>query len=140
MLDRREAPDQPEGGDSVGTFHWPLRITDLSGERSVDVEALVDTGAFYTSLPACVLREIGVEPTYRRRLRLADGRLFEADVGEARATVSGESVTTQVAFGEDGSLPLLGALTLESLALAVDPVARRLVPHVMIMHAHCSAG
>ena len=132
--------DNPREATAVGTFDWPLRITDLSGERSMELEALVDTGAFYTALPAPLLHELGVEPTYRRRLRLADGRLFEADVGEARVTVSGESVTTQVAFGEDGSLPLLGALTLESLALAVDPVARRLVPHVMIMHAHCSAA
>lgn len=132
--------DNPREATAVGTFHWPLRITDLSGERSVELEALVDTGAFYTALPASLLHELGVEPTYRRRLRLADGRLFEADVGEARVTVSGESVTTQVALGEDGSVPLLGALTLESLALAVDPVTRRLVPHVMIMHAHCSAA
>lgn len=123
----------------MGTFNWPLRITDLSGERSVEVEALVDTGAFYTSLPACVLREIGVEPTYRRRLRLADGSLFEADVGEARATVNGETVTTQVAFGEDGSLPLLGAYTLEGLTLAVDPSTQRLISNERIMYA-CHAA
>lgn len=123
----------------MGTFNWPLRIAGTNTGRFVDVEATVDTGAFYTALPAPLLRELGVEPHLRRRLELADGRLIVADVGEARVTVSGETVTTQVAFGEDGSPPLLGALTLESLALAVDPVAQRLVPRVMIMYA-CRAA
>jgi len=139
MLDRQDGSDGPREATDVGTFQWPLRITDLSGERSVEVEALVDTGAFYTALPARILHELGVEPIYRRRLRLADGRLFEADVGEARATINGESVTTLVAFGEEGSPPLLGAYTLEGLTLAVDPTARRLVPQEMIMYATCAA-
>ncbi len=123
----------------MGTFSWPLRIAGMSGARYVDIEATVDTGAFYTALPAPLLRELGVEPRYRRRLQLADGRLIDADIGEALATINGESVTTQVAFGEDDSPPLLGAYTLEGLALAVDPIAQRLVPRKMIMYARCAA-
>ena len=123
----------------MGTFQWPLRITDLSGERSVELEALVDTGAFYTALPARLLRELGVEPCDRRTLQLADGRLVDVDIAEARATIDGRSVTTQVAFGEDGSPPLLGAYTLEGLALTVDPIAERLVPRELTLHAQCAA-
>ena len=73
-------------------------------------------------------------PSGKRRFLLADGRRIEMDYGEARATVDGESVTTLVVFGEDGSPPLLGAYTLEGLALAVDPEAQRLVPTHMILY------
>ena len=54
--------------------------------------------------------------------------------GEARATIDGDTVTTIVVFGEDEAPPLLGAYTLEGLALAVDPEAQRLVPTSMILY------
>ena len=56
------------------------------------------------------------------------------DYGEARASINGESVTTLVVFGEDEGPALLGAYTLEGLALAVDPVEQRLVPTHLIMY------
>ena len=56
------------------------------------------------------------------------------DYGEARATIDGDSVTTIVVFGEDNAPALLGAYTLDGLALAVDPVEQRLVPTHHIMY------
>ena len=56
------------------------------------------------------------------------------DYGEARATVEGESVTTLAVFGEDDAPALLGAYTLEGLALAVDPTEQRWVPTHLIMY------
>ena len=35
---------------------------------------------------------------------------------------------TLVLFNDEGTLPLLGALALEGVFMAVDPVAKRLVP------------
>ena len=49
-------------------------------------------------------------------------------LAEARATINGDSVITQVVFGEDDIQPLLGSYTLEGLLLAVDPFNQRLVP------------
>lgn len=37
-------------------------------------------------------------------------------------------------LGEDDGPPLLGAYTLEGLALAVDPVEQRLAPSSLIMY------
>ena len=118
----------------MGTFNWPLRITSMDGQQVRDIEATVDTGAAYTTLPTSLLRELGVAPVGKRRFLLADGRRIEMDYGEARATIDGESVTTLVVFGEDDAPPLLGAYTLEGLALAVDPVEQRLVPTHLIMY------
>ncbi len=118
----------------MGTFRWPLRISSLDGQQAQDIEATVDTGAAYTTLPGGLLRGLGIEPVGKRRFLLADGRRIEMDYGEARATVDGESVTTLVVFGEDNVPALLGAYTLEGLALAVDPVEQRLVPTHLIMY------
>ncbi len=118
----------------MGTFKWPLRISSMDGQHVREIEATVDTGAAYTTLPTRLLRELGVTPMGKRRFLLADGRRIEMDYGEARATVDGESVTTLVVFGEDDAPPLLGAYTLEGLALAVDPVEQRLVPTHLIMY------
>ena len=45
----------------MGTFNWPLRISSMDGQQSRDIEATVDTGAAYTTLPAPLLRELGVD-------------------------------------------------------------------------------
>ena len=116
----------------MGTFKWPVRITCADGDRSEVIEATVDTGAFYSMVPARLLHDLGVERSASRRMRLADGRVVDADIGEARVTVDGESVTTLVVFGEGDAPSLLGAYTLEGLALTVDPVDQRLVPHDLL--------
>ena len=118
----------------MGTFKWPLRIASMDGQQVREIEATVDTGASFTTLPSNLLRELGIEATGKRRLLLADSRRIEMDYGEARVTIDGDTVTTIVVFGEDDAPPLLGAHTLEGLALAVDPEAQRLVPTHMILY------
>lgn len=95
---------------------------------------MVDTGSAYTMLPGCLLRELGVAPIGTRPLDLADGRRVLMNYGRAWVTVEGESEVTLVVFGEDDGPALLGAYTLEGLALAVDPVKQRLVPTALIMY------
>ena len=118
----------------MGTFNWPLRVSSMDGQQSRDIEATVDTGAAYTTLPTRLLRELGVAPMGKRRLLLADGRRIELDIGRAWVTIDGDSEVTLVIFGEDDAPALLGAYTLEGLALAVDPVEQRLVPTHLIMY------
>ncbi len=118
----------------MGTFNWPLRIASMDGQLSREIVATVDTGAAYTTLPASLLHELGVAPAGRRRFLLADGRRVDMDFGQAWATIDGESVVTLVIFGQDDGPALLGAYTLEGLALAVDPTEQRLVPTHMIMY------
>ncbi len=118
----------------MGTFSWPLRVSSMDGQQSRDIEAAVDTGAAYTTLPAHLLHDLGIAPMGKRRFLLADGRRVEMDYGQAWATIDGESVVTLVVFGEDDAPALLGAYTLEGLALAVDPVEQRLIPTHLIMY------
>ena len=118
----------------MGTFNWPIQISGMNGGPSREIEATVDTGAACTTLPARLLRELGVERTGQRRFLLADGRRVDRDVGRAWITTDGASEVTVVAFGEDDAPPLLGAYTLEGLGLAVDPTSQRLVPTHLILY------
>ncbi len=42
--------------------------------------------------------------------------------------LDGKECVSPVVFWDEGSVPLLGAVTLEILGLAIDPVHGRLVP------------
>ena len=117
----------------MGTFSYSIEVADLGQQHSREVEAIVDTGAFYTTLPRQVLRELGVEPIGTRRFEVADGRLVDMEYGQAWVAIGGERVITIVVFGNDEGPTLLGAYTLEGLALAVDPVGERLVPREMLL-------
>lgn len=112
----------------MGTFRYPIEIGDPQGTRFERLDALVDTGASYTVVPASVLRQLGVVPTDRRGFRLGDGRRTEREVGETRVRIDGKALMTLVVFGDKPAGSALGALTLEALGLAIDPVNRRLVP------------
>ena len=48
-------------------------------------------------------------------------------VGEAMVEYGGHRVSTYVVFGPENARPLLGAYTLEALALQVDPLKGELI-------------
>ena len=52
----------------MGTFRWPLRISSMDGQQAQDIEATVDTGASFTTLPSSLLQELGIEATGKPRV------------------------------------------------------------------------
>ena len=99
-----------------------LELADLHGTRWEGLEALVDTGSTFTAVPRAILEGLCVRPVRRQPFELATGQVVESDVGDALVRVQGQQVPTPVIFAEPGEQSLLGAVTLESLLLAVDPV------------------
>ena len=43
----------------MGVFNWPLQRTSMDDQRSLDLDAMVDTSTSYTIVPARLLRELG---------------------------------------------------------------------------------
>lgn len=124
----------------MGTFGYPIEIGPLSGDRWDEVEALVDTGATYTGIPRPVLDGLGITPTDRRTLRLANGQTIDRDAGLVLVRLDGRTVATTCIFGDPGSMALLGAVTLEESALAPDPIHRRLLPVTALLASLWSAS
>ena len=103
----------------MGTFTHSITLISDSG-RTETVEALVDTGATFTAVPAAVLEQLGVVPDYTVSLRLANGQKDRVSIGEVRAELDGLRHTTISAFGEPGSPAVIGAHTLEAFLLGVE--------------------
>jgi aspartyl protease family protein len=106
----------------MGTFTVAMRLPDGS-----DLDALVDTGATFSKLPARLLRRLGVRPDFKTTVELGDGRLIPRQVGYVRLGLGHKRVPVPLTFGSSRAERLLGATTLEILGLAPDPVHSRLV-------------
>ena len=117
----------------MSTFTCPVTVSSLDGGRTAEVEARVDTGAYYCAIPARVLRGLGIEPEQKRRMRLADGQIVDVELGPAFVAVDGERAPMLVSFSNDGAPSLLGALALETLRLSVDPEGERLISNEEIL-------
>lgn len=97
------------------------------------VDFLIDSGAIYSVAPAPVLERLGIRPLTQEEFRLADGTKIVRKKGVA-VFRRGERVGgADVIFGAEGDSNLLGATTLESLGLSLDPLRRELKPLPMIL-------
>ena len=112
----------------MGTFYVTVQVADRFRERYFNVDAMVDTGSTYTSLPESLLEELGIEREETDVFEMADNRLVEYDLGDIRLRLEGREHYVPVIFAPDNATPLVGAVTLEILRLGIDPVAERLVP------------
>ena len=112
----------------MGTFYITIQVADRFRERYAYIDALVDTGASYTSLPENLLDELGIEREETRQFELADSRIVEYPLGESRVRIEDREKTVPVMFAPDDTVPLVGATTLEILGLGIDPLAEILVP------------
>ncbi len=112
----------------MGPFYIEISLGCEQRENWRTMDALVDTGASNTSMPASVLRELGMRPVSTERFRFAQGEVRELPIGYAWIRFAGKELITQVIFNAEETSPLLGALALEGAYMAVDPVGQRLIP------------
>src|SRR5881628_3168483 len=103
--------------------------------RKVEVNFLIDSGAVYSLVPSSTLKRLGIRPHRKVDFALADGTTITRKVGDAYFEFRGEGGAAPVIFGEKGDEPLLGATTLESIGLVLDPFKRRLIPMRMLLAA-----
>jgi clan AA aspartic protease len=90
--------------------------------RSVEVEALVDTGATTLVLPADVVAALGVHEVRRVSVGIADGSVRSVPiVGDLRIEILGRDMTCDALVMPAGTTPLIGQIPLEFLDLVVNP-------------------
>ena len=88
----------------------------------------MDTESTYTAVPWELLQRLGVSVERSLPSETADGRILPVDVGETTIRLEGLEFHTPVIFAEPGEPSLLGVVSLEEAALAVDPLTGRLIP------------
>jgi predicted aspartyl protease len=114
----------------VGQFRLTVTFFPRQGGAPRPLQALVDTGACYSVVPAPILVELGCRPLRMQGVVLADGRSDEWPLTQVDVECEGRRMTTTVLMGPVEGHVALGALTLADLGFGVDPVRRRLMPVV----------
>ena len=101
---------------------------DASRVHRYETEALIDTGAVRSTIPAAVAERLGLFRLRKTDAKYADGRVEEVDVTEAVTVeiLGRETEMNPMILGEQ---ILLGVIVLEGLDLMVDCNRNRLVPY-----------
>ena len=111
-----------------------LRVREhRKSKKFADVEFLVDSGAVYSLVPGKILDQLDIEPYKEMSFALADGTSIKRKVSSAYFEFEGEGGPAPVIYGEEGDEPLLGATTLESIGLVLNPFSRTLHPMRMLL-------
>ncbi len=97
--------------------------------HTLETEALVDTGAMHLVVPSPLAEQLGLVRLRSQAVTMADGRDGVYDQTEpVTVEVLGRAYALSALVM--GHTVLLGAIVLEGLDLAVDPVRRRLMPNL----------
>jgi clan AA aspartic protease len=97
--------------------------------HTLETEALVDMGATHLVVPPAMADQLGLVRLQTQAVTMADGR---DGVYEQTEPVTVEVLGRAYALSAlvMGHTVLLGAIVLEGLDLAVDPVRQRLMPNL----------
>ena len=105
----------------MGLTHVPVTVSNFITNDSFTANFLIDTGATDSMAPASELKRIGIEPVGKRFYQLANGRMAEFEIGDAKFSFLEEGIPVRLIFGPEDSEPILGVIALESAGLVVDP-------------------
>jgi len=128
-------------GNRVPILNWrPMGLTYVDGivhgrRRGTKrpVRFLVDSGAVYSVLRLADWRPLRLVAQQELEFVLADGTPLRRQVGECMFELEGRRATSPVVLGEGQDEALLGAVTLETLGLVLNPLTRRLQPMRMLL-------
>lgn len=112
----------------MGLFRVEIEVLPAIGDSRKTLSVLVDTGASYLSLPGSLLVSLGYRAVDKQRVVLANGETSVWNVTEVKVRLQGRERTVLAFMASDQSPQLLGAQTLETFGLGVDPLGKRLVP------------
>jgi clan AA aspartic protease len=114
----------------MGTVNGRLTLRNprSAAAGSLEVYALVDTGADYLCIPQTIAEQLALETAGTKHVALADGSVIEVPyVGPVQ--VHCKERTCFVGALVMGEQVLLGAIPLEDLDLIVHPLTRSLEPN-----------
>ena len=111
--------------------HVDAEVAAETGGVSIPIRLLVDSGAVYSVLPYDAWRSLGLQPSRTMDFVLADGTVVSRDVSHAMFTYQGIRAPSPVVLGGPRDEALLGAVTLESMGLVLNPFERTLRPMKM---------
>ena len=118
----------------MGTFTVPIEVGPIDWQRSAALEAEVDVGLAYCSIPRDVLTSLGVADKENWWFELSDGRMMIYPTGFAAIRLAQKDIITRVVFMPEDDAPKIGHLALSSAGLAADYDNHCLTPVNLKLH------
>lgn len=116
----------------MGLTNTKLKVSNPANKKNYkEVIFLVDSGAFYSCVNSSILKELGIKPETTKEFIMANGKTIKRKVGIARFHYKGTVGGAPVVFAEREDENLLGATTLESLGLMLNPFKREIIPRTL---------
>ena len=109
----------------MGHVYIDVKLISPITKESIVLKGLIDTGATLTTIPRNLADKLQLTEIGSRRVITASG-LEEMPVSYAIVEIETQRAVTEVLISEKLDRVLIGAVTLESLALKVDPKAGKL--------------
>lgn len=112
-------------GRIMGHVMVSVKLTNPITGKEVIAQALIDTGATLSVIPRSIANDLGLASIGKRRVRTASG---EEVLEESYLIIEleGERTASPVLISDKLDRVLIGVITLEALALEVDPRSGRL--------------
>jgi clan AA aspartic protease len=105
-------------------------VNSFDPEKSIEVEAVIDTGATMIVLPKNLVERLGLKKVEDVKVKYADGSVKEKEVyGVVRVELMGRVGNFDVLAEDEGAQPLIGQIVLERLDLIIEPSTKRLIPN-----------
>jgi clan AA aspartic protease len=112
----------------MGITYAELKLTNLFSKQSIDVKALVDTGATFMCVTEEQAFQLGFDTTEvsQHAVTLADGRQIKVPrIAPVEIVFGNRSYVTEALVL--GNEPMMGVLPLEAMDLMVDSLRQQLI-------------
>lgn len=98
--------------------------------KSVEVEAVIDTGATMPVLPQNIVEELNLRKMREVNVKCANNKTEVKSIyGVVTLEIKGRAGEFNVLAEVEGCQPLVGQIVLEQLDLVVDPRTRTVIPN-----------
>jgi len=126
------------GGKQMGETRIRFKVYGVDGQ-TVDLEALVDTGATFSKIPQSITARLGLEAKYETEVELGDGRVIRRKLALVEIEIEKVRRPVLVTIGE-GEKSFVGYTTLELLGFKVNPITRKLERAIPIEYGEKTQG
>jgi len=115
----------------MGKVIEKIKLTSLfDPTKSVEVEAVIDTGATMLVLPQSIVEALHLRKMREVSVRYANNKTEVKSIyGVVTVEIQGRAGEFNILEEPDGSQPLVGQIVLEQLDLVVQPSTRKVIPN-----------
>jgi len=107
-----------------------VKVTNFKDpSKSIEIEAIIDTGATMSVLPMDLIQKLGLEKIDEVNVRYADNVKRKEIYGWVILEIAGRKAVFDVLAENEGAQPLIGQIVLERLDLVIEPSTRKVIPN-----------